>query len=516
MRSTTHSDRRPGDRPASVVFSLATLLLIMSGPTWAQVICPDGGSIYRGNMHGEANSTCTGTSSTYGEWNAAIYANSNAVGAWNISGGNMSNAYGSYNFAEADSSSAFGVINRAVGVASNAFGSGNTAYEDYSNAFGMFNRSFGKESNAFGSVNQARGINSNAFGSNNFAGGDYSSAFGHNNTAAGEYSSAFGTDNFSLGAYSSAFGVGSLAHGKYSNAFGYNSSAFGEGALALGHGSTARGDNNIALGAFSISDSRINTVAVGSASMRRQIINVEAATQGTDAVNLFQMEPMALALGGNAHFAEGVFMAPTYSIQGVDYHNVGDAFFAVDQRLNNLSTRLDDAVFYDPPSGGEVPLEDSEQVTLKGQDGTRITNLADGVEASDAVNKGQMDAGDAETLQSAKEYTDTTATKTLASAKEYTDQALAGFRTDIDDRFRQMDKRIDKMAAMSGAYAGMAMNTAGLAGRNRVGVGVGGQGGEKAMAVGYQRAVGDRASVSIGAAFGGGEKSLMGGAGFSW
>lgn len=235
--------------------------------------------------------------------------------------------------------------------------------------------------------------------------------------------------------------------------------------------------------------------------MRRQIINVEAATQGIDAVNLFQMEPMALALGGNAHFAEGVFMAPTYSIRGIDYHNVGDAFFAVDQRLSALSTRLDDAVFYDPPSGGEVSLEDGEQVTLKGQDGTRITNLADGVEASDAVNKGQMDTGDAETLQ---------------SAKEYTDQALAGFRTDIDDRFRQMDKRIDKMAAMSGAYAGMAMNTAGLAGRNRVGVGVGGQGSEKAMAVGYQRAIGDRASVSIGAAFGGGEKSLMGGAGFSW
>ena len=75
---------------------------------------------------------------------------------------------------------------------------------------------------------------------------------------------------------------------------------------------------------------------------------------------------------------------------------------------------------------------------------------------------------------------------------------------------------IDKMAAMSGAYAGMAMNTAGLAGRNRVGVGIGSQGGEQAMAIGYQRVVGNRASVSIGAAFGGGEKSVSAGAGFSW
>jgi hypothetical protein len=47
-------------------------------------------------------------------------------------------------------------------------------------------------------------------------------------------------------------------------------------------------------------------------------------------------------------------------------------------------------------------------------------------------------------------------------------------------------------------------------------VGIGTQGGEQAMAVGYQRAIGNRASVSLGAAFGGGEKSVSAGAGFSW
>src|SRR3546814_1801939 len=52
---------------------------------------------------------------------------------------------------------------------------------------------------------------------------------------------------------------------------------------------------------------------------------------------------------------------------------------------------------------------------------------------------------------------------------------LDTFREDVDRRFRYQDRRIDKLAAMSGAYAGMAMNTAGLAGANRIGVGVGGQ-----------------------------------------
>ncbi|MCW1777183.1 YadA-like family protein [Pantoea ananatis] len=38
----------------------------------------------------------------------------------------------------------------------------------------------------------------------------------------------------------------------------------------------------------------------------------------------------------------------------------------------------------------------------------------------------------------------------------------------------------------------------------------------RALAVGYQRAIGNRASVSLGGAFSGSEKSVSAGAGFSW
>jgi len=177
-------------------------------------------------------------------------------------------------------------------------------------------------------------------------------------------------------------------------------------------------------------------------------------------------------------------------------------------------------------------------ITLGGTDGTVVANVADGVATGDAVNKGQLDAtaagtlgsanahadaGDAATLASANGYTDTVAVQTLDAANTYTDAVFAQFnseldtfRDEVDQRFHEQDRRIDKLAAMSGAYAGMAMNTAGLAGANRIGVGVGGQNGESALAVGYQRAIGNRASISIGAAFGGGESSVMGGAGFSW
>ena len=89
-------------------------------------------------------------------------------------------------------------------------------------------------------------------------------------------------------------------------------------------------------------------------------------------------------------------------------------------------------------------------------------------------------------------------------------------RMDVENRFVKQDQRIDRMGAMGGALTGMAMNASGLSGRNRMAVGVGAQGGRQAWALGYQRALGDRASVSLGAAFSGSESTVSGGAGFSW
>jgi autotransporter adhesin len=63
----------------------------------------------------------------------------------------------------------------------------------------------------------------------------------------------------------------------------------------------------------------------------------------------------------------------------------------------------------------------------------------------------------------------------------------------------------------------MAINTAGLSGNNRVGVGAGTYNGQSAAAIGFQHMFSDhRASVSIGAAFGDGDTSGGVGAGFSW
>jgi autotransporter adhesin len=87
-----------------------------------------------------------------------------------------------------------------------------------------------------------------------------------------------------------------------------------------------------------------------------------------------------------------------------------------------------------------------------------------------------------------------------------------------DRRFTQLDRRLDRMGAISAAYAGMAINTAGLSGDNRIGAGVGAQNGRSALAVGYQRILGEKrnVSVSLGGAFSGSDQNLSAGAGFSW
>lgn len=105
--------------------------------------------------------------------------------------------------------------------------------------------------------------------------------------------------------------------------------------------------------------------------------------------------------------------------------------------------------------------------------------------------------------------------KMLARANEYTDGAVSHF----ERRLEKMDKRFNRMAAMSSAQSAMAMNTAGLATYNRLGAGVGYSDGESAMAVGYQRVLTERgsATVSLNGAFtNSGERSMGLGVGVGW
>jgi trimeric autotransporter adhesin len=95
----------------------------------------------------------------------------------------------------------------------------------------------------------------------------------------------------SSGTHSVASGANAVASGTNAIASGAGATGSGTGAVALGANATASAKNSVALGANSVAD-RVNSVSVGTSAAggQRQITNVDAGTQGTDAVNVNQMQ----------------------------------------------------------------------------------------------------------------------------------------------------------------------------------------------------------------------------------
>ena len=296
---------------------------------------------------------------------------------------------------------------------------------------------------------------------NSVAIGNYSYAQGGGSLALG--SRAFSTNGgLSLGWMARADGdQGTMAFGTLANATGSGSIAIGRtakasaGGIAIGDGSVADGAG-LGSPAYLVGGSAMSQVSFGSAFVTRRLSGVAAGAADTDAANVAQVKA-AVATARDYTDAKA---AQTLGA-AKDYADAGDA------------RTLDSARTY-------------------------------------------ADAGDAATLASARSYTDTTAVQTLNSANAYTDAQVGQLRGYVDDRFHQTDKRIARIGAISSAAMQAAINTAGLSGRNRVGVGVGFQGGERALSIGYQRIVRPNFSVSLGGGFAGNDRQAGVGAGFSW
>ncbi|MBN3806988.1 hypothetical protein GXB81_28665, partial [Paraburkholderia sp. Ac-20336] len=91
------------------------------------------------------------------------------------------------------------------------------------------------------------------------------------------------------GTHAVAVGANAQATAANATAIGANAVAGGNQATALGAAANASADNSVALGQGSVAD-RANTVSVGAAGQERTITNVAAGVQGTDAVNVNQLQ----------------------------------------------------------------------------------------------------------------------------------------------------------------------------------------------------------------------------------
>jgi autotransporter adhesin len=236
-----------------------------------------------------------------------------------------------------------------------------------------------------GQVGNGGGGNGNGGGGNDdhHGAGTGSLDIGKGNTVTAENGIGHGNDTKVTGSNGIGVGTGTQVSGRHGIAMGTSAQASGNSSVAIGQGARATANDAVALGNGSVAD-RNNTVSVGAAGRERQITNVAAATQRTDAANWGQVQ---------------------------------------------------DAV-------GQV--------------------------------RGAMD----------------------------------GLRDWAKRRFDKLDSRIDGMAAVSAANAQMAINAGGVEpGKGRFAVGVGLASGERALAVGYAKAITERVRFSVGGSTGSSQTS---------
>lgn len=395
--------------------------------------------------------------------------------------------------------------------------------------------------------------------------GSYTSALGKNSVALGRgaYVSSFAENGYALGAGARVDQSGGVALGTYA--------IVTEDAL-----------ESVALGAYSYASER-GVVSFGSDSLKRRLTNVAHGVAQHDAATVGQLRGALSTLGGNIDAEGNVttpgftVQGQHQSTVNDALTTLDSAVVSTGSRMDRVETQLR-SVFQEAPS---TRSDGTAQLTLAGANGMVISNVANGLIAAgsrEAVNGGQLhavqqqlngrmdgleqrvdgqpqsralatasaapteqvtptpEASDSPQVASAGEGTSPTPQpkskkddtpsptpqvdtaeleKMLARANEYTDGAISNFERRLD----KMDKRFNRMAAMSSAQTAMAMNTAGLATYNRLGAGVGYAEGESAMAVGYQRVLNEKGSATFslnGAFTNSGERSMGVGVGIGW
>jgi hypothetical protein len=245
-----------------------------------------------------------------------------------------------------------------------------------------------------------------------------------------------------------------------------------------------------------------NTVSVGSSTNLRRIVNVANPTGAHDAVTLGYLQ--------SNYSTSAAFSALSAEINAVNKQVAS---------IQTAQARVMQTASMSPAAAGAATPAAASAAPA-------ATPASAQTQAAVASANQYTDQQTQEALQSAKVYTNAASAQTLSAANAYTNAALSSyvttdqfsqFQAQVGARFNQQDQRIDKLGAMNAASTQMAINTAGLDGDNRVGIGGGTYNGQQAGSVGYEHMFNNHhASVSVGATVGGGQTSGGVGVGFSW
>ena len=224
--------------------------------------------------------------------------------------------------------------------------------------------------------------------------------------------------------------------------FGHQNEITANNAVAIGSGAGVSAEGGVALGAGSVAD-RANAVSVGSTGANRQIINVAAGTEGTDAVNVSQLQKVSdTANAGWNLYTNGVATEATNVKPGEYVGFSGDKNISVSHDGTKVKVELNDelkdikSIIGAGEGAGSISFADGGKVKVNDviiEKGGKITGVAAGTADTDAVNYGQLkdvkaEAGKHTTLSNGK---NTTVESTVKDGQTDYKVNVAGDLTDI-------------------------------------------------------------------------------------
>ena len=267
----------------------------------------------------------------------------------------------------------------SVAQSSTPSGSGDPNFWHAATAVGYGSHAIGDRTSAFGLQADASAEHATSIGAQSKAVGKTSTALGARAQASGDSAIAAGADARASGYRSVSIGTRSSATADGTLSLGNDAAALAAYSAAMGNQATATGRNSVALGAKSVAD-RADTISVGTDSYKRQITNVKAGVQETDAVNVAQLSEVAvLAAQGNRYFKAQGLSDGSDDAQASALRAVAIGAGAHANATNTVALG----------AGSVADRDNSVSVGTQGQQ-RQITNLAAGSSRTDAVNVGQL------------------------------------------------------------------------------------------------------------------------------
>ena len=348
-----------------------------------------------------------------------------------IEAGDGANASGEGSVAIGNNAQASGLVAIAIGrdaVASGgdsiAIGSQTKATKQYSVAVGNDIGFTAYAGTAVGQQAYASGDNSTAIGNMTNVDADWNAAHQGQWRNAGVQSTAIGAYAGSWGLASTAVGGFSKAEGQLATAIGYHSQANVDYGTTLGDYSEVKAGWGAAIGASSVADreagvvgafapegadsltwkANAGAVSVGSETITRQITNVAAGSEATDAVNVAQLKAATENAGWNLSTGKEI-TNPTKVKSGATVDFSGDdENITVSKEETDYATlvnvKLNRNLNVDSIHAGDFFMNNDMGIGFGGeayitQSGLNandkvITNVAAGVYNTDAVNVGQL------------------------------------------------------------------------------------------------------------------------------